>query len=320
MSRARPRTAPATVPPSVATTLHLPVEGHLPSLEGGTGWLNTEPLTAASLRGRPVLVEFWTFTCINWIRTLPYVRGWYEKYRDDGLVVLGVHTPEFEVERSVENVRRAADELGVDFPIAVDSDYAIWSAFANRYWPALYFADADGRIRHHRFGEGEYEYSEIVIQLLLAGAGADDVDRELVSVDAPGIEAPADWENLRSPETYLGYERGDNSPSLAGEWTVEREAAVLGAPGGQIAYRFHARDVHLVMAPAPDGDPVRFRVSLDGLPPGAAHGADIDEHGEGTVSEPRLYQLIRQPRPIVEHTFEITFLDPGVQAFVFTFG
>ena len=303
--------------PDMATTLELPVEGELPSLGGATGWLNSEPLTAESLRGRPVLVEFWTFTCINWIRTLPYVRGWFEKYRGHGLVVLGVHTPEFEVERSVENVRRAAGEMGIEYPIAVDGDYAIWRAFGNQYWPALYFADADGRIRHHPFGEGEYDYSEVVIQLLLAG----DVSRELVSVDAQGIEAAADWDDLQSPETYIGYERASpGGVSLAGDWTVERQAAVLNASGGRIAHRFHARDLHLVMAPAPDGRPVRFRVLLDGAPPGSAHGVDIDEHGEGTVTEPRLYQLIRQRGAIAERTFEISFLDPGAHAYVFTFG
>ena len=306
--------------PDVATTLELPVEGRLPSLDGATGWLNCDPLTTESLRGRPVLVEFWTFTCINWIRTLPYVRSWFEKYRDDGLVVLGVHTPEFDVERSVENVRRAAADLGVEYPIAVDSDYAIWSAFANRYWPALYFVDAEGRIRHHRFGEGEYEYSEIVIQLLLAAAGADHAGWDLVTVDAGGVEAPADWNNLRSPETYIGFERGATSASLAGDWTVGPQAAALNASGGRIAYRFHARDLHLVMAPAPDGRAVRFQVRLDGEPPAAAHGVDIDGHGEGTVTEPRLYQLIRQRGPVVEHAFEITFLDPGARAYVFTFG
>jgi thiol-disulfide isomerase/thioredoxin len=309
----------------MATTVQLPVEGQLPSLEGATAWLNSEPLTPESLRGRPVLVEFWTFTCINWLRTLPYVRAWFEKYRDDGLVVLGVHTPEFEIEHSVENVRRAAKEMRIDFPIAVDSDYAIWDAFANRYWPAMYFADAEGRIRHHRFGEGEYDYSELVIQLLLAGNGAGDASQGLVAVDAQGVEAEADWADLRSPETYIGYERtggftSPDGPTLAGDWTVEREAAVLNAPGGGITHRFHARDLHLVMAPAADDRPVRFRVLLDGAPPGADHGLDIDEDGNGTLSEVRMHQLIRQAGPIAERTFEITFLDPGAQAFVFTFG
>ena len=329
---------------NMPTPLELPIEGDLPSLAGATGWLNSEPLTPASLRGKPVLVQFWTFTCINWLRTLPYVRSWFEKYRGDGLVVLGVHTPEFEVERDVENIRRAAEEMRIEYPIAIDSDYRIWRAFGNEYWPAQYFVDADGQIRHHRFGEGEYEHSEIVIQLLLAAAGADQVSRELVSVDGRSIEAPADWDDLRSPETYIGYSRASNFSSpggashdrphdyalpdalhlnrwaLAGDWTVGREAAVLNAPDGRIAHRFHARDLHLVLAPAPDAGPVRFRALLDGDPPGAAHGDDTDEHGEGTVTEPRLYQLIRQRGQVSEHTFEITFLDPGVRAYVFTFG
>jgi thiol-disulfide isomerase/thioredoxin len=329
---------------NLSPTLQLPVEGHLPPFAGATGWINSEPLTPESLRGRPVLVQFWTFTCINWLRTLPYVRAWSEKYRDDGLVVVGVHTPEFEVERGVDHIRRAAQEMEIDYPIAIDSDYAVWDAFANRYWPALYFADAEGRIRHHRFGEGSYDQSEIVIQLLLAGAGVEDVSRELVSVEGAGAEAAPDWDDLESPETYLGYERGANFASpgggaadrareyempdelqlnrwaLAGDWTVGREAAVLNAPGGRVAFRFRARDLHLVMGPAADGRPVRFRVLLDGEPPADARGVDVDEHGEGVVSEPRLHQLIRQPADVAERTFEITFLDPGVHAYVFTFG
>jgi hypothetical protein len=291
-----------------------------------------------------VLVEFWTFTCINWIRTLPFVRGWFDKYRGDGLVVVGVHTPEFEVERHVENVRRAADAMRIHYPIAIDSDYSIWRAFGNSYWPALYFADAEGQIRHHRFGEGEYEYSETVIQLLLASTGADQVSRELLAVDARGVESPADWDEVRSGETYIGYERAANfvSPggasrdlpreyaapdalqlnrwALAGDWTIERQAAVLNAPGGGITHRFHARDLHLVMAPRANGQRVRFRVLLDGEPVGTAHGVDADERGEGIVTEPRLYQLIRQRTPVAERTFEITFLDAGIRAYVFTFG
>ena len=322
----------------------LPIEGELPSLAGANGWLNSEPLTPASLRGQPVLVEFWTFTCINWIRTLPYVRSWFERYRGDGLVVLGVHTPEFGVERHIDNVRRAAQEMRIEYPIAVDSDYRIWRAFDNNYWPALYFADADGQIRHHRFGEGEYEQSEIVIQRLLSPAGARDATPDPVSVDASGIEAPANWEELRSPEAYVGYARavsfaspGGASPdlprqytapdvlrlnhwALAGDWTIGRQATVLNAPDGRIVHSFQARDLHLVLAPTRDDQPVRFRVSLDGEPPGAAHGVDTDEQGEGTVTEPRLYQLIRQRTPVAQHTFEISFLDPGVRAYVFTFG
>jgi hypothetical protein len=328
----------------MSTTLQLPVEGELPSLAGATGWLNSEPLTATSLRGRPVLIEFWTFTCINWIRTLPYVRSWFEKYRSNGLVVLGVHTPEFGVERDVEIIRRAAKDMRIAYPIAIDSDYAIWRAFGNQYWPALYFADANGQIRHHRFGEGEYEHSELVIQALLKAAGAHEVSGESISVDALGVEAAADWHDLRSPETYIGYARAENFASpggasrdrpseyrapdvlhlnnwaLAGDWTIGRQAAVLRAPGGRIAHRFHARDLHLVMAPAPDNQPVRFRVLLDGEPPGAAHGIDTDEQGEGAVTAARLYQLIRQPGAISDRTLEIVFLDPEVHLFVFTFG
>ena len=322
----------------------LPVEGQLPSLQGASGWLNTEPLTLAALRGRPVLVEFWTFTCINWLRTLPYVRNWFERYRDDGLVVLGVHTPEFAVERSIERVRRAARQMRIEYPIAVDTDYTLWRAFDNNYWPALYFADAEGQLRHHRFGEGEYERSEIVIQQLLAAAGKGPASRELASVDARGIEAQADWDELGSPETYVGYGRGENFASpggaspdlrreytvpdrlavnhwaLAGDWTVGREATVLNAPDGRIVHRFRARDLHLVLAPAADDRPAPFRVRLDGEAPGIDHGVDTDERGEGIVTEPRLYQLIRQRPPIVERTFEISFLDPGVRAYVFTFG
>jgi thiol-disulfide isomerase/thioredoxin len=328
----------------MTTNIQLPVEGRLPSLAGATGWLNSEPLTQESLHGRPVLVEFWTFTCINWLRTLPFVRSWYEKYRDDGLVVLGVHTPEFGVERDIKHVRRAAAEMKIDYPIALDSDYAIWRAFSNQYWPAMYFADADGQIRHHRFGEGEYEYSETVIQLLLEAAGASTVRRTLTAVDARGVEAPPDWDDLRSPESYIGYARSENFASpgphssdqpheyalpgalqlnqwaLAGDWTVGREAAVLNAGAGRIAHRFHARDLHLVMAPSHDDQPVGFTVLLDGEPPGAAGGIDTDDRGEGTVTEPRLYQLIRQPSSVAEHTFEISFHDPGVHAYVFTFG
>jgi thiol-disulfide isomerase/thioredoxin len=328
----------------MATTIHLPIEGHLPSLEGATGWVNSEPLTPEGLRGRPVLVEFWTFTCINWLRTLPYVRAWFEKYRGDGLVVLGVHTPEFDVERDTERVRRAAQELRVDYPIAVDTDYRVWRAFDNNYWPALYFADAEGQIRHHRFGEGDYENSERVIQTLLAAAGADQVGHEPVSVDGPGAEAPADWDDLRSGEAYIGYLRAEafaspeavardrsreytlpevlrlNQWALSGDWTVGGQPVVANAPGGGIAHRFHARDLHLVLAPPPDDRPVRFRVRLDGAPPGGDHGVDVDERGDGTVAEPRLYQLIRQRGRIADRTFEVTFLDPGIRAYVFTFG
>jgi thiol-disulfide isomerase/thioredoxin len=322
----------------------LPVEGELASFAGATGWLNSPPLTVAGLRGKAVLVNFCTYTCINWLRQLPYVRAWAEKYKDHGLVVVGVHTPEFDVEHDLDNVRREVKDLRVDYPVAVDNDYAIWSAFDNHYWPALYFADAGGRIRHHRFGEGEYQQSEMVIQQLLAEAGSAGPGHELVSVDARGVEAPADWESLWSPENYLGYERTENfaspdgavldtphayaAPSslrlnhwaLSGDWTVKRQAIVGNQAEGRIAYRFHARDLHLVMGPPARGTPVRFRVRIDGQPPGAAHGADLDDQGNGTVTEPRLYQLLRQPGPVTERTFEITFLDPGVHSYAFTFG
>ena len=331
----------ATTHPAV---VRLPVEGSLPSLAGATGWLNSPPLTAADLRGRVVLVNFWTYTCINWLRSLPYVRAWAQKYQGDGLVVLGVHTPEFDVEHDLDNVRRAAEDLRVDYPVAIDNDYAIWNAFDNHYWPALYFVDAQGRIRHHRFGEGDYEQSEAIIQRLLTEAGIGRIGHELVLVDAGGVEAAADWDSLWSPENYLGYGRTENFASsngavldtphgyaaparlglnhwaLSGDWTVQAQATVLNQAGGRILYRFHARDLHLVMAPAAPGTAVRFRVLIDGQPPGAAHGADVDDQGNGTVTQPRLYQLIRQPGPITEHTFEITFLDPGVQAYAFTFG
>ena len=321
-----------------------PVDGQLPSLSGATGWLNSPPLTAAGLRGRVVLVNFWTYTCINWLRQLPYVRAWAEKYQGDGLVVLGVHTPEFDVEHDLDNVRRAVKDLRVDYPVVIDNDYVIWDAFGNRYWPALYFVDAQGQIRHHRFGEGDYEQSEAIIQRLLTEAGIGRIGHELVLVDAGGVEAAADWDSLWSPENYLGYGRTENFASsngavldtphgyaaparlglnhwaLSGDWTVNRQAIVLDQAEGRILYRFHARDLHLVMAPPGPGSPVRFRVYLDEQPPGAAHGADVDEQGNGTLTDPRLYQLIRQPGPITEHTFEITFLDPGVQAYAFTFG
>ena len=322
----------------------LPVEGRFPPLGGATGWLNSQPLTAADLRGKVVLVDFWTYTCINWLRSLPYVRKWAEKYKEQGLVVIGVHTPEFRFEKDVDNVRRAAKEMKIDFPIAIDNDYAIWRAFDNHYWPALYVIDAQGRIRHHQFGEGEYERSERIIQQLLSEAGFSGIGDQLAAVDARGVEAEADWTDLKSPENYLGHERTENfvSPggaavdkrrvyaaparvklndwALSGDWTVKKDAVVLNKASGRIAYRFHARDLHLVMGPAARGASVRFRVLIDGQPPGAAHGIDVDDQGNGTVAEQRLYQLIRQSTPIADRQFEIEFLDPGVEAFSFTFG
>jgi thiol-disulfide isomerase/thioredoxin len=322
----------------------LPIEGELPSLDGATAWLNSPRLTPAGLRGKVVLVQVWTYTCINWLRTLPYVRAWAEKYKDQGLVVIGVHSPEFGFEHDIDNVRWAAKDMKVDYPIAIDNDFAIWRAFNNQYWPALYFVDAEGRIRHHQFGEGDYEESEMIIQQLLTEAGAGGIAREPVSVDARGIEAAADWGSLKSPENYVGYDRTENFASrggavldrsrvyavpenlklnqwaLSGDWTTGKQAIVLNKPNGRIVYRFHARDLHLVMGPAVRGTSVRFRVLIDGQPPGAAHGIDVDDQGYGTVTEQRLYQLIRQPTPIADRQFEIEFLGPGVEAFAFTFG
>ena len=327
---------PAAVP--------LPIEGELPSLGGAADWLNSPPLTAEGLRGKVVLVQVWTYSCINWLRTLPYVRAWAEKYRDQGLVVIGVHTPEFGFEHDLDNVRRAAKDMRVDYPIAIDNDNAIWRAFNNQYWPALYFVDAEGHIRHHHFGEGEYEQSERVIQQLLAEAGSRGIGHDLVSVDARGIEAAADWGSLKSSENYVGYDRTENFASpggavpnrrrvyaaparlklnqwaLTGDWTVGKQATALNQANGRMVYRFHARDLHLVMGPAAPGTSVRFRVLIDGQPPGAAHGSDVDEQGYGTVTEQRLYQLIRQPKPIADRQFEIEFLGSGVEAFAFTFG
>jgi thiol-disulfide isomerase/thioredoxin len=331
----------ATIHPAAAA---LPVEGVLPSLGGATEWLNSQSLSAVGLLGHVVLINFWTYTCINWLRSLPYVRSWAEKYTDHGLVVIGVHTPEFAFERNVENVRRAVQDMRVNYPIAIDSDYAIWTAFDNHYWPALYFVDAQGQIRHHQFGEGEYEQSEMILQQLLAEAGSSEISHELVSVEGSGVEAAADWGSLRSGENYLGYERTENFASpggavldsprvyaapvrlrlnqwaLTGDWTVGRQVTRLNAANGRIAYRFHARDLHLVMGPAARGASVRFRVLVDGQPPGAAHGSDVDDQGNGTLSEQRLYQLIRQAQPITDRLFEIEFLDPGVETYAFTFG
>src|SRR5207237_681754 len=295
-------------------TAQLPIEGEFPSLGGATAWLNSPPLTPAGLRGKVVLIDVWTYTCINWLRTLPYVRAWAEKYKNQGLVVIGVHAPEFAFEKNLDNVRRAAKDMRVDYPIAIDSDHAIWRAFKNEYWPALYFVDAQGRIRHHHFGEGEYEQSERVIQQLLSEGGNAGIDKKLVSVDGRGAEAAADWGSLKSPENYVGYERTENfaSPGGAvldkrrvyavparlslnhwahsGDWTVGKPSTVLNKANGRIANRFHARDLHLVMGPAAQGTSVRFRVFIDGQPPGAARGIDVDAQGNGTVTKQRLYQ------------------------------
>jgi thiol-disulfide isomerase/thioredoxin len=320
-----------------------PSEGDLPSFAGATGWLNSSPLTASGLRGKVVLVQFWTYTCINWLRTEPYTRAWADRYRPHGLVVIGVHSPEFEFEKDVANVRRMAKELRVDYPIAIDSDHAIWRAFDNAYWPALYLADAKGTIRYHHFGEGKYDESEAMIQRLLTDAGSSPGNGP-VGVDARGLEAAADWDDLRSSESYVGFDRTQNfvSPggavyaerrsytiparldlgqwALAGDWTMHGQATTLNAAPGRVAIRFHARDLHLVMGPAAPQTPVRFRVRIDGQPPGTAHGLDVDAQGNGTLRDQRLYQLIRQPRPITDRLFEIEFMDAGAEVFSFTFG
>ena len=322
----------------------LPLEGEFPSLGGATEWLHSPPLTAAGLRGKVVLVQFWTYTCVNWLRTLPYVRAWAEKYKEQGLVVIGVHTPEFSFEKNAANVRRAAQEMRIAYPVALDNHQEIWNAFQNEYWPALYFIDANGHIRHHQFGEGQYWQSEGVIQQLLAEAGHGGLESARVLVDAHGVETAADWDHLKSDENYVGFARTQNFASpggavpnqphvyaaparlrlnqwgLTGEWTMGREAVGLNKAGGRIASCFHARDLNLVLGPARPGASVRFRVLLNGSPPGAAHGADCDRAGLGTVREPRLYQLLRQTSPITEQPFEIEFLEAGVEAFAFTFG
>jgi thiol-disulfide isomerase/thioredoxin len=319
-------------------------EGELPQLSGATGWLNSQPLTARGLRGSVVLVNFWTFSCINSIRVLPYLRAWATKYKNQGLVVIGVQAPEFEFEKNVDNVRWAVKDRMIDYPVAIDNDLAVWRAFGNNYWPALYFVDARGHIRHHQFGEGEYEQSEMVIQQLLADAGAQGVGHELAKVEGVGIEAAPDWANLRSPESYVGYEQAANFASpggeardkrhvyidpsilkvnhwaLSGDWTTKRQFASLDEPNGRITYRFHARDLHLIMGPSTPGAAVRFCVTIDGQPPGVSHGVDVDGLGNGTVTHQRLYQLIRQPQAIVDRQFEIEFLDSGVEAYDFTFG
>ena len=344
--------APSSRPGLLRTLAHrlvgdeaaLPVEGQLPSFDGATGWLNSEPLTPQGLRGRVVLVDFWTYTCINWLRTLPYVSAWDAKYRDLGLTVIGVHTPEFGFEHDLDNVVAQSRTLGVEYPIAVDSDYGVWEAFSNHFWPAVYIADAEGRIRYHHFGEGEYAMTEMVVQQLLIEAGVDGVDPDLVSVEPKGFEVAADWRTLRSPETYLGYGRsaGFASPYPArfnepytypeppqlflnewapsGNWTLAQHAAVLTVAPGRIAFQFQARDVNLVMGPATRGKAVRFRVLLDGAAPGDAHGFDVDDQGNGSLAEQRLYQLIRQPGAVRERLVEIEFLDAGAEAYCFTFG
>jgi len=319
-------------------------EGRLASFDGATGWLNSEPLTPEGLRGKVVLVDFWTFTCINWLRTLSYVRGWAEKYADHGLVVIGVHTPEFPFEAERANVERAVAEMGIRYPVALDPDYAVWQSYGNHYWPALYLADAEGRIQHHVFGEGGYDETERFIQKLLRDAGNADVPDGLVPPALQGVEAQADWSELRSPESYVGTQQGRNFASprptvfdqphsytapdslilnswaLFGNWTITDGDVMVNRAGGGIRYRFHARDVNLVLRPTTPGVAVPFRVLLDGTAPGLAHGADVDEFGHGSLTEPRLYQLIRQPGRIEDRTVDIVFDEPGAEAYVFTFG
>jgi cytochrome c biogenesis protein CcdA/thiol-disulfide isomerase/thioredoxin len=322
---------------------NLSVEGALPPLTGATDWLNSPPLTDAALKGKVVLIDFWTYSCINCLRTIPYVRAWAEKYKDQGLVVIGVHTPEFAFERNVDNIRAAVEKLKINYPVAVDNNYEIWRAFDNQYWPAHYFIDAQGRIRFHHFGEGEYAESERVIQELLAETGKTAASTDLVSVNASGAEAAPDLEAVKSPETYIGFGRIENfvSPGgvvagaghlysagapqlnqwgLTGNWTIGPENARLNQPGGGIVYRFHARDLHLVLGPGRTSEPIHFRVTIDGAAPGNDHGADVDADGRGVVNGERLYQLIRQDGEIKDRLFEIQFLNPGVQAYAFTFG
>lgn len=318
-------------------------EGPMPSIPGGIDWLNSKPISRNSLRGKVVLIDFWTYSCINCLRALPYVEAWAAKYKDAGLVVIGVHTPEFAFEKERANVEKAVKDLKITYPVAIDSDYKIWQAFHNAYWPAHYFIDGNGRIRYHHFGEGEYDQSERVIQELLKENGATGLNGNIVNVSAAGVEA-APGANVGSPETYIGYHRAEHFASpeglakdsrktysaparpslnqwgLSGSWKVGEESAVLQAPGGRIVFRFHGRDLHLVLGPTKNGKPIRFKVTLDGTPPGDDHGADTAPDGTGEVREHRLYQLIRQKGDVEDRTFEIEFLDSGVQAFAFTFG
>jgi thiol-disulfide isomerase/thioredoxin len=326
------------------SAIRLSSEGSMPSLTGATVWLNSAPLTPASLRGKVVLINFWTFSCINSLRQLPYLRAWAAKYKNQGLVVVGVQAPEFEFEKNLDDVQWARKSMELDYPIAIDNDHAIWRAFNNNAWPALYYVDATGRIRHHQLGEGNYDRAELVIQQLLAEIGNSSVAGGFASVDARGAEAPANWGSLRSPETYVSYERAEsfaspggaaankshtyalparlklNQWALSGDWTIHGQGAVLNKINGGISYRFHARDLHLVMGPVRREASVRFRVLIDQQPPLAAHGGDVDPQGNGTIVEQRLYQLIRQPEPIADRQFDIEFLDAGAEVFVFTFG
>ena len=332
------------IPVADTSASRLPVEGHLPSLDGAVQWLNSPPLDAQALKGKVVLVDFWTYSCINCLRSLPYVKAWAEKYRDQGLVVIGVHAPEFAFERNVDNVTKAMKDLGINYPVAIDNAFKIWRAFNNEYWPAHYFADAQGRIRYHHFGEGEYAESERVIQQLLREAGASKVADGLINAKAEGVQMAPDNDEVQSPETYVGYQRAEhfvpdtrlvpdkvstyhapeqlalNDWSLGGQWRVDAERATASAPASRIVYRFHARDLHLVIGPGTDGKPVRFKVLIDGKAPGNDHGMDVAPDGSGTVTDQRLYQLVRQNGGVDDRTFSIEFLDPGASAYAFTFG
>jgi cytochrome c biogenesis protein CcdA/thiol-disulfide isomerase/thioredoxin len=351
LDRLRPNQKTAAAPsvpmparPSDEAEADLPVEDLMPSLAGAQQWLNSPPLSLEALKGKVVLVDFWTYSCINCLRSIPFVRAWAEKYRDHGLVVIGVHAPEFAFERNVANVKNAVAAFKIGYPVAIDNEYKIWRSFENEYWPAHYFIDGNGKVRHHHFGEGDYDESERIIQKMLIEAGNKNVPSGLVAVNASGAEAPADASDVRSPETYVGYDRGEhfvspggvvpdkdhnyaaagepqlNEWSLTGNWTVGSERAQLDEKDGSIVYRFHARDLHLVLGAAAEGSQIHFRVTIDGKPPGEAHGMDTDAEGNGVVTTQRLYQLVRAPGTIADHTFEIRFLDPGVQAYAFTFG
>jgi thiol-disulfide isomerase/thioredoxin len=327
-----------------STPAALPVEGTIPALAGAVEWLNSPPLNVDELRGKVVIVNFWTYSCINCLRTLPYLKTWSKKYQDQGLVVVGVHAPEFAFERSVGNVKRATRDLGIDYPVAIDNNYAIWRAFGNQYWPAFYVVDAQGRIRYHQFGEGKYDKSEQVIQQLLTEAGHSKPPATTGSAQASGTQVASDERDVLSGETYIGYKQSEgfvspekvlpdgvrtytspatislNTWGLEGPWKIGAESAQLGSASGRIVYRFHARDLHLVLGPASDGKPIRFRVTIDGAAPGASHGTDVAADGSGTVDGERLYQLVRQTGPVRDRTFAIEFLDSGASAYAFTFG
>jgi hypothetical protein len=316
----------------------------LASLNGSTGWVNSSPIKSNDLRGKVVLVDFCTYTCINWMRTIPYLRAWSKKYKDQGLVTVGIHTPEFVFEQNLKNVRREIGYMNIDYPIATDNNYAVWQEFDNAYWPALYLVDATGVIRHHQFGEGGYEQIERMIQKLLIESGSEAVNHDLVDVKGIGVEAAPDWSNLKSPENYTGVERTENfmSPggaalemsrsynppanlqlnqwALSGEWTFKKQSVLLNRKNGRIVYRFHSRDLHMVMGSINGEKEIRFRILVDGKPIGSGHGVDVDDKGYGTVKGQRLYQLIRQSSPIIEREFEIEFFDEEAEVFSFTFG